>query len=56
MRKLVGDPSAEINAWVDREVVRRELIEVDPRRHPRGIHLWATEIWRLATTELWLRS
>jgi asparagine synthase (glutamine-hydrolysing) len=56
MRRLVGDPSAEINAWVDPEVVRRELIEVDPWRHPRGIHLWATEIWRLATTELWLRS
>lgn len=56
MRDLVGDPKAEINAWVDREAVRRELIDVDPARHPRGLRSWAAEMWRLATTELWLRT
>ena len=38
------------------EAVRRELVDVDPARHPRGLRSWAAEIWRLATTELWLRA
>ena len=55
VRRLLGAPDAEIGTVVDLAVVRKEIVETDPARHPSGSKYWANSAWRLATAECWLR-
>jgi asparagine synthase (glutamine-hydrolysing) len=49
---LLGDPRAEINAYVHPELVRSLLLDAPAAR--RG-GMWAWAVWRLVTAECWLR-
>jgi asparagine synthase (glutamine-hydrolysing) len=50
---LLGDPQAEIGAYVDLDEVRRDLLERPPDRLTGH---WATGLWQLLTAEVWLRA
>lgn len=52
VRSLLGDPRAEVNAYVQPGVVRSLLLDAPAAR--RGAH-WAWAVWRLVTAECWLR-
>ena len=52
LERLLAMPDAEINAYVQPEVVRETLLDAPRRR--RG-PAWAWALWRLATAECWLR-
>jgi asparagine synthetase B (glutamine-hydrolysing) len=52
LRGLLGDPGAEINAYVHPELVRSLLLDAPAAR--RG-GMWAWAVWRLVTAECWLR-
>ena len=56
VRELLGDPAAEVGAYVDLALVRERLLEPDPPKHPTALMHWALYTWRLVTAELWLRS
>jgi Asparagine synthase len=49
LTRLLTAPDAEINAFVRPELVRERLLAPEPSRG------WAWAVWRLATTECWLR-
>jgi asparagine synthase (glutamine-hydrolysing) len=50
---LLGNPQAEIGAYVDLDEVRRDLLERGPDRLTGH---WATALWQLLTAEVWLRA
>lgn len=52
---LLCDPGSELRAYVDLEVVRREVIDRPGARFALGGRAWALALWRLVTAELWLR-
>jgi asparagine synthase (glutamine-hydrolysing) len=54
--RVLSPPDAEIGAFVDLELVRRDLLERPPQIADPGWARWGRHIWALATTELWLRS
>jgi hypothetical protein len=54
--RLLSDPEARIAAYVDTEVVRRELLERAPGRHEQPDRSWSIYTWRLIMLECWLRS
>ena len=56
VRRILLHPGAEIGAFVDPGVVRRDLLDVAPREHPLGLRHWTASTWRLVTAEIWLRS
>jgi hypothetical protein len=55
IRRLLGASDAEVYAYVQPEVVRRELLDIAPWRYPQGLQAWALYVWRLVTAECWLR-
>jgi asparagine synthase (glutamine-hydrolysing) len=54
-RSLVLAGDAEVNAYVDRDRVRRELFAAGPPKAPGALQGWALQVWRLVTAESWLR-
>jgi asparagine synthase (glutamine-hydrolysing) len=52
LTRLLTAPGAEINAYVRPEIVREDLLG---RASGGGPGDWAWPLWRLATTECWLR-
>ena len=47
---------AHVNAFVSREYVRERLFGGPPPDAGPGAARWAAQVWRLATTECWLRQ
>jgi asparagine synthase (glutamine-hydrolysing) len=56
LRKVLAPRDAEVGAFVDLEMVRRDLLEQPPRVGDPGWQLWGQHVWSLAVTELWLRA
>lgn len=54
--RLLSDRDARIAAYVDTDVVRRNLLERAPGRHEQPDRSWNIHIWRLIMLECWLRS
>ena len=55
LRRVLSPRDAEVGAFVDLELVRRDLLERPPEVGDPGWPLWGQRVWALATTELWLR-
>jgi asparagine synthase (glutamine-hydrolysing) len=55
VRRLLGDPRAELGAFVDLAVMRRELLDTETRRGATELQRWALQAWRAVTAECWLR-
>jgi asparagine synthase (glutamine-hydrolysing) len=53
--RLLSDRDARIAAYVDTDVVRRDLLERAPGRHEQPDPSWNIYIWRLIMLECWLR-
>jgi hypothetical protein len=56
LHRVLAPRDAEVSAFVDLELVRRDLLGRPPRVGEAGWQLWGHHVWSLATTELWLRS
>jgi len=56
MDRLLSDRDPRIGAYVDIDVVRRELLERAPGRHEHPDPSWNIYMWRLIMLECWLRS
>lgn len=56
VQRLLGDPGAELGAYVDTRVMRERLLDQPPPKHPTALMSWALYVWRLLTAECWLRS
>jgi asparagine synthetase B (glutamine-hydrolysing) len=56
VRRLLGDRDARIGAYVDLPLMRRALIDPDPPGTAGSQQLWAINVWRLLTLEIWLRT
>ena len=56
LRRVLAPRDAEIGAFVNLELVRRDLLGRPPQTSDPGWPLWGQYVWALATTELWLRS
>ncbi|MGN6188357.1 MAG: asparagine synthase-related protein, partial [Conexibacter sp.] len=56
VRRLLGDPRAEVGAWVEPRTLRDRLLERPLTAHPAHPFAGAQELWRLTTVELWLRA
>lgn len=54
--RLLGDPAAEVNAYVDRDVVLRDLLDVRPEGYGQAADSWAFLLYRLSALECWLRQ
>lgn len=54
VRAYLGDPGAEVGAYVDGRKMREQLIDRPPGVGV-GLQTWALHVWRLLTAELWLR-
>jgi asparagine synthase (glutamine-hydrolysing) len=55
-RRLVCEPGAEVQAFVDRDAVERRLFAGGGEALPQNSFVRMCEIWRLATAEIWLRA
>lgn len=55
VRRLLGDPRAELGAHVDLARARCCLLDDDALRR-RSPFDWMQQVWRLATAECWLRA
>ncbi len=55
VRRLIADPDAELNAYVDPDGVGRDLFDERPRDR-RETFRWMHQVWRLLTAECWLRA
>ncbi len=55
VRGLLGDPGAELGAYVDQGAVRRALLDTDAELHHSPFR-WMWQVWRLLTAECWLRA
>ncbi len=53
-RELLTSPEAEINAYLQPDQVREQLLN-GPDHHPVGRDAWRAQLWRLLTAETWLR-
>ncbi|HET6448468.1 MAG TPA: asparagine synthase-related protein [Conexibacter sp.] len=56
VRELLGDPRAEVAAWVAPATLRARLLDRPLAEHPLHPFVGAQELWRLATVEVWLRA
>lgn len=54
--RLLSSPHAELGAYVDLELMRRELLEAPPPVVPAERQHWFVQLWRLTTAECWLRT
>ncbi len=54
LRRLLGDPAAELGAYVDLGAMRAELLGGEAERHDP--FAWMYRAWRLASAEIWLRG
>ncbi len=52
---LLGDPGAELGAYVDLAAMRSALLDTDRLRRDDPL-TWMSTVWRLVTAELWLRG
>ncbi len=55
-RSLLLASDARIREFVEVDVVREQLFEGAPQRHPQGPERWAIDIWRMISVECWLRA
>ncbi len=55
VHRLLCDPRAELRAYVDRDGVRRALLEPSPVTGADSF-AWMHHVWRLVTAECWLRA
>jgi hypothetical protein len=55
IRELLGDPRAEVGAYVDLEEVRNALLDAIPRDF-LALAGWSVDVWRMLTLECWLRA
>jgi asparagine synthase (glutamine-hydrolysing) len=55
VRRLLGDPRAEVGAYVDLQQVQRSLLENESARVRDPFH-WMLHVWRLTTAECWLQA
>ncbi len=55
VQRLLGDPRAELGAYVDLARVRRVLLD-DRRVQSASPFQWMQQVWRLSTAESWLRA
>lgn len=56
VRRILDRDDAEVGAYVDLGIVRRDLLGRAPAHGEAGWPAWGQRIWALATTELWLRA
>ena len=56
LRRVLSPRDAEVGAFVDLELVRRDMLGRPPQAGDPGWAVWGQHVWALATTELWLRS
>ena len=56
LRRVLAPRDAEIGAFVDLDVVRRDLLSQPPQATDPTWSSWGQHVWALATTELWLRA
>lgn len=54
LEQLLGDPRAEVGAYVDRDLLRPLVLS--PASARLRSPSWALDAWRLVTIECWLRS
>ena len=54
-RGLLSDPTAEIRAYVDQHAVEHVLFDSDLQLREQPFQ-WMWQLWRLTTTECWLRA
>jgi asparagine synthetase B (glutamine-hydrolysing) len=55
VRRLLSDPGAQLRAYVDQRSVERTLFDDASLRREQPFQ-WMWQVWRLATTECWLRA
>jgi asparagine synthase (glutamine-hydrolysing) len=55
VRSVLGDPQAEIGAYVDLAKMQAALLDADRQRRDDPL-AWMSQVWRLLTAELWLRA
>jgi asparagine synthase (glutamine-hydrolysing) len=55
LHRLLSDPTAEIRAYVDQQAVERVLFGSDSQFREQPFR-WMWQLWRLTTTECWLRA
>jgi asparagine synthase (glutamine-hydrolysing) len=55
VRRLVCDPGAELGAYVDQRGIERALFDADSPLREQPFQ-WMAQVWRLTTTECWLRA
>jgi asparagine synthase (glutamine-hydrolysing) len=53
--RLLGDPRAELGAYVELAEARRALLDTDTE-YRRSPFRWMWQVWRMVTAELWLRA
>jgi asparagine synthase (glutamine-hydrolysing) len=56
VRRLLLGADAEIGAFVNKELLASELLDVPPERYAAGPVWWAIPVWRLTTAECFLRK
>lgn len=54
VRRILGDPRAEVGAFVDLGEMRAALLDSEQRRREDPFR-WMWQVWRLLTVECWLR-
>ncbi len=55
-RAILCDPAARVGAYVDLDVLRRELLDPEPPPAGPARQTWALWLWRTLTAECWLRA
>ncbi|MGH2935421.1 MAG: asparagine synthase-related protein [Gaiellaceae bacterium] len=54
--RLLGDPAAEVNAYLDREVILRDLLGERPPGYGAAAAEWSFLLYRALALECWLRQ
>jgi len=55
VQRLLGDPRAELGAYIDLDAMRQALLDSDRCRREQPFR-WMWQVWRLAAAECWLRA
>jgi asparagine synthase (glutamine-hydrolysing) len=56
IRRLLAPPAAELGAYLDLELMGRELLAGPPPTAKVPTRDWCVQVWRLVTAECWLRT